>query len=617
MPARLHAQETRPARILFLLDASSSMLNGWNTSDTRFQTAARLVNAIVDSVHASNRDVAFAIRVFGNQSPAQDKDCYDTRLEVPFNLGNDEQIRARLKYLSPRGFSPIAWSLRKTAEEDFTESDRYAYSIILITDGGESCGGDICATVTSLLDKKISFKPYILSLIDYEPLKLQYECLGKYLTVATEKDIVPAIATIINDNRKILSIRNTGLQSIRPAGPPVAAAREVKPVIPAVQQPRVESRIEPLPEKNTPVPETAPPVEPPVSLPKVIPVDKIVMQTRLKKLNLLFALPDGIPYNVPPLGRISLARESAPGLPGTVETPPVKTTEPRRQASAVVEPSAPVNRPRTTPVKNPALKKKEEEKLDFVVKEEEARESSLQIYFTNGQGRFFSTEPKLQIRDSKTGKEVKSGYRTVTAGTPDLIKLPPGVYDIIIPGTKSKATGVEVTEGKNKKYYIKVGSGSLAFYYPSAPDRPVKEYMALVSKRFEPGPVVKQRCEEELPYDPANYHIEINTLPAMMLNVDLDFNGVKLISIEEPGMLQVANKVAMGKVQLWCQRGDSYVPFYEMAITGRPETQHVNLLPGVYQLRYYKTPGAAPTAKAEIVSFRIKSNMSTSLELGK
>lgn len=237
IPARLHAQQMeKPARILFLMDASSSMLNGWNTSDSRFQTAARLVSAIVDSIHIVNKDVAFAVRVFGTQYAAQEKNCYDTRLEVPFNLGNDAQIKARLKYLTPRGFSPIAWSLKETAEQDFTESNQYAYSIILITDGGESCGGDICATVTNLLSKKISFKPYILSLIDYEPLKLQYECLGKYLTVATEKDIVPAIHTIINDNRKVLSIKGSGLRTLKQDIPPPVATAVTKPPMPVVRK---------------------------------------------------------------------------------------------------------------------------------------------------------------------------------------------------------------------------------------------------------------------------------------------------------------------------------------------------------------------------------------------
>ncbi|RYZ14738.1 MAG: VWA domain-containing protein, partial [Sphingobacteriales bacterium] len=249
LPAYVSGQTEnhKPARILFLVDASSSMTSEWIGKESRFQAASRVINALVDSIHRVNTDVAFAVRVFGNQYPSQDKNCYDTKLEVPFNLGNDAQIKARLSYLKPLGYSPIAWSLKETAEKDFTESSNYSYSIILITDGGESCGGDICATVKTLLEKKISFKPYILSLVDYEPLRLQYECLGKYLTVAKEKDIEPVIKTIINDNRKILTIKSSGLKTIATTTKPVGTTIS-KPVIPEIKpEPVVVKKEEPKP----------------------------------------------------------------------------------------------------------------------------------------------------------------------------------------------------------------------------------------------------------------------------------------------------------------------------------------------------------------------------------
>lgn len=607
----------KPARILFLVDASSSMLNEWKGREIRFRTAARIVAAIVDSVHTVNRDVAFAVRVFGNQYPAQDKNCYDTKLEVPFNLANDAQIKARLQYLNPRGFSPIAWSLKETAENDFTESDQYAYSIILITDGGESCGGDICATVTNLLQKKISFKPYILSLVDYEPLKQQYECLGKYLTVAKEQDIVPAIRTIINDNRKILSIKAAGLKPVvrgqpRPQSDPVT----VKPVpafkrTPEVEKAPVVVKRDPPPVTPQPVPEKKeePVPQEPVVVREKKQINRIFTAMKLRTLGGLWTLPFGETVKVPRLN-IKWYKDD-PVSSGVIPSGPPEKPKPR---PALIEPTTNTPKPKATgskPVKRPARK---EETLEFLVKTEEAKESSLQVYFTNGQGKFYRTEPKMLLKDSKTGKEVKSLYRTLTGGEPDPIKLEPGTYDIVIPGSKSKANGVVIEPGKKKKYYIKVSSGSLAFYYPSAPDRPVNEYRALVSKRFEQGPVVKQMCDEELPYDPANYHIEINTLPPMVLNVDLDFNSIKLISIQEPGTVQISNTNNLGKVQFWYQLGDTFVPFYEMNVNGSPATQKENFLPGIYQVRYYTGP-AGPLAKAEVIRFRIKSNMTTVIEL--
>jgi hypothetical protein len=595
----------KPARILFLLDASSSMLNEWKKPEDRFHAASRVIGAIADSIHLINPDVAFALRVYGNQYSAQDKNCYDSRLEVPFGYNNVERIQTRLRYLNPMGFSPIAWSLAQTAEYDFVESDRYAYSIVLITDGGESCGGDICATVTNLLAKKISFKPYILSMVDYEPLRQQYECLGKYLTVATEKDIIPAIKTIINDNRVILSIKGSGLQAI--------AAGTTAPILtPVKMQPKVVTvgRVEedkPKPAVVTPKvvkPEEKPVLkEEPVITRNTVQIDRIRSSTKLFRLNNLYVLPYANPVRIPRLPYIKIPQDETPKPPAA--KPPVTPAVTPKTSSA-----PPASRPKPRPVP------KEDQPVDFLVKQDEAKETTTQVYFTNGQGKFYFTEPRIIFKDSKTQKEIKSIYRNVSGGEPEPIKIGEGTYDIVIPGSKAKASNVVIGANKNNKIYIKVNRASLAFYYPTAPDRPVREYLALVSKRFEGGPVVKHKCDEELPYDPTNYHVEINTLPPTIYNVDLNFNEPKMLEVQEAGTIEITNTSNMGKVQFWYRLGDAFVPFLEMNVGGNPAAQKANFLPGKYQVRYYKKPGA-PFPQADVILFQIKSNVITKVELEK
>jgi hypothetical protein len=102
----------------------------------------------------------------------------------------------------------------------------------------------------------------------------------------------------------------------------------------------------------------------------------------------------------------------------------------------------------------------------------------------------------------------------------------------------------------------------------------------------------------------------------MILNVDLEVNNVKLISMSETGQVQITNQNNMGKVQFWYQHGDAYVPFYEMMVNGNPATQSVDFLPGLYQVRFF-TGLVTPLAKADVIMFRVKSNMTTSIELQK
>jgi hypothetical protein len=194
----------KKTRILFLIDASSSMTYSWNPTNTRFQVASNILLNIIDSIYTINNEVEFAVRAYGTQYSAQEKNCFDTKLEVPFNYQNVSQIKTRLQYIKPYGFSPIAYSLQQASENELNNSSFYDYSIIFITDGGESCNGDICNVFNNLLKNKISIKPYVIGLDKNEKLKNYYESLGNFIEVNTAADIDEAVQMIVNANRKII-----------------------------------------------------------------------------------------------------------------------------------------------------------------------------------------------------------------------------------------------------------------------------------------------------------------------------------------------------------------------------------------------------------------------------
>ena len=201
----ISAQPTiKKTRILFLLDASSSMTYPWNAGYTRFEVASNILLKIMDSVYVVNNEIEFGVRAYGTMYPAQLQNCIDTRLEVPFNLQNTNQIKTRLSNLAPIGSSPIAYSLKKASENELNEVQNYDYSVIFITDGGESCGGDVCGIYQELLKKKISIKPYIIGLDSNAALKSYYACLGNYIEVSTTDDIQRAVNLILDANKTII-----------------------------------------------------------------------------------------------------------------------------------------------------------------------------------------------------------------------------------------------------------------------------------------------------------------------------------------------------------------------------------------------------------------------------
>jgi hypothetical protein len=196
--------QTKGTRILFLMDASSSMTLNWHDSSTRFNAASRIVLSIIDSMYAINNEVEFAVRTYGTEYEAREKNCFDTKLEVDFNMQNVNQIKQKLKYVHPLGSSPIAYSLKEASNNELSNTDNYEYSFILITDGGETCGGDICDMYKKLVANKVKVVPYIIGLDSNSQLIAYYNCLGQFVKVTEPSDIANAVKLIVNNHRVLL-----------------------------------------------------------------------------------------------------------------------------------------------------------------------------------------------------------------------------------------------------------------------------------------------------------------------------------------------------------------------------------------------------------------------------
>ncbi|WP_276372354.1 VWA domain-containing protein [Chryseolinea sp. H1M3-3] len=169
-------------RILFLLDASGSMLEQWERpNQTRWSVAKSILTKLVDSL-GQNTKLELALRVYGHRSPQEIKNCKDTWLEVPFKPRSHTLIIQKLEEIRPKGVTPITYSLEQAAN-DFPSSPGYRNIVILITDGIESCGGDLCATSKALQQKGVFLRPYIIGLGLRTEKSL--ECAGKFIDANT------------------------------------------------------------------------------------------------------------------------------------------------------------------------------------------------------------------------------------------------------------------------------------------------------------------------------------------------------------------------------------------------------------------------------------------------
>lgn len=184
-------------RILFVFDGSKSMFGRWQ-SGQKIEVAQRLMAKMLDSLQSlESKNFQIALRVYGHQKPVPPQDCNDTKLEVPFGDNNIPRIKRVIKGIRPKGTTPIARSLLRSAN-DFTPCDNCRNIIILITDGVEACDEDPCAASRYLQTRGIALKPFIIG-IGLDPnFKNTFECVGTFFDANDEKTFKKVLGIVIS-----------------------------------------------------------------------------------------------------------------------------------------------------------------------------------------------------------------------------------------------------------------------------------------------------------------------------------------------------------------------------------------------------------------------------------
>ncbi len=181
-------------RILFVLDASQSMSGTWD-SDIKINIARKILNDLVDSLQ-NVQNVEMALRIYGHQNPVPPQDCNDTKLEVDFGPNTASRIHQKLRFIAPKGTTPIAYSLMM-AGSDFPACDNCRNIILLITDGIEACDGDPCAVSMDLQKKGIILKPFIIGIGIDPSFKETFDCVGHYVNAQNENKFKESLGIVI------------------------------------------------------------------------------------------------------------------------------------------------------------------------------------------------------------------------------------------------------------------------------------------------------------------------------------------------------------------------------------------------------------------------------------
>lgn len=190
------AQEHQKAIIIF--DASGSM---WGQIDGIPKiTIAR--NALKNVVREWNPSIELGLTVYGHRRKG---DCNDIQNIVPIGPVDKNRIINSVMSISPKGKTPISRSLKQAADAlKYTEEKT---TVILISDGKETCDPDPCSTAKELKKQGIGFVAHVIGFNVDKATDKQLQCIadatgGEYFSAKNADALNKAMKTIVKKVEK-------------------------------------------------------------------------------------------------------------------------------------------------------------------------------------------------------------------------------------------------------------------------------------------------------------------------------------------------------------------------------------------------------------------------------
>ena len=187
--------------VLIVFDASGSMEDKIR-GETKVHIAKRVLEDVITKADSS---INIGLRVYGASNPTGNNyiDCSDSKLLVLPGTNNRRAIISEIYKILPRGFTPITYSLSQAVQDLVPYKGEK--SIILISDGLETCGGDPCQLSQSLLNSGINLKIDVVGfgVKDDWAAQEQLMCIalntnGKYYSAENDEELTKGLSESIN-----------------------------------------------------------------------------------------------------------------------------------------------------------------------------------------------------------------------------------------------------------------------------------------------------------------------------------------------------------------------------------------------------------------------------------
>ncbi len=180
-------------RAIIVLDASGSM---WAQIDgkARITIARETLDSVLSTLPP---DLELGLMAYGHREKGN---CGDIEMLVEPAAGTADAIKAAVEDINPKGMTPLSDAVRLAAE-DLRFAEEKA-TVILITDGLETCEVDPCALGDELEQQGVDFTVHVLGFGLSDEEGEQVACLaentgGKYLSAQDGASLVDALSSTV------------------------------------------------------------------------------------------------------------------------------------------------------------------------------------------------------------------------------------------------------------------------------------------------------------------------------------------------------------------------------------------------------------------------------------
>jgi Ca-activated chloride channel family protein len=191
--ARAQAQDATPETSILVLDASGSMW-GQLEGEAKIVIARRVIGDLLDRLPQNQ---SLGLMAYGHNRKG---DCADIEMLVEPGPDSRAAIAEAVNGLNPVGMTPLSDAVIQAAEA--LKYEENVATVILVSDGRETCEMDPCAVGEQLEQTGVGFTAHVIGFdVAEEEDRRQLQCLaentgGKFLTASNASELSEALETV-------------------------------------------------------------------------------------------------------------------------------------------------------------------------------------------------------------------------------------------------------------------------------------------------------------------------------------------------------------------------------------------------------------------------------------